>query len=134
MKRSLLSILIPVVLLCAGATLEAQGKGELNLAKAYEISNGSFSPLYEARFKPRIRAMYLQYLADQSAEKEKAIKLAKRPKAREFRQELTGAITVGCFGVLAPYVLPGLLATCAERHPGCAWKRTRSTSTRSPRA
>jgi len=41
-----------------------------------------------------------------------------KAEAREFGQELTGAIAVGCFEVLAPYVLPELLATCAERHPG----------------
>jgi DNA-binding transcriptional LysR family regulator len=37
--------------------------------------------------------------------------------AHEFGQELTGAIAIGCFGVLAPYVVPELLATCAERYP-----------------
>ena len=31
---------------------------------------------------------------------------------------LAGTLTIGCFEVLAPYVLPELLATCAERHPG----------------
>lgn len=41
-----------------------------------------------------------------------------KAEAREFGQELAGAIAVGCFEVLAPYVLPELLATCAERHPG----------------
>jgi len=41
-----------------------------------------------------------------------------KAEAHEFGQELTGAIAIGCFEVLAPYVLPELLATCAERHPG----------------
>ena len=30
---------------------------------------------------------------------------------------LAGALSIGCFGVLAPYVLPDLIATCAERYP-----------------
>ena len=30
---------------------------------------------------------------------------------------LAGALSVGCFEVLAPYVLPDMLATCAERYP-----------------
>ena len=31
---------------------------------------------------------------------------------------LTGSLTLGCFSVLAPYVLPEIHATCAERYPG----------------
>ncbi len=30
---------------------------------------------------------------------------------------LAGALSIGCFEVLAPYVLPDLIATCAERYP-----------------
>jgi DNA-binding transcriptional LysR family regulator len=30
---------------------------------------------------------------------------------------LAGTLSIGCFEVLAPYVLPDLLATCAERYP-----------------
>lgn len=30
---------------------------------------------------------------------------------------LTGSLTLGCFSVLAPYVLPDILAACAERYP-----------------
>ena len=30
---------------------------------------------------------------------------------------LAGVLSIGCFGVLAPYVLPDLIATCAERYP-----------------
>ena len=30
---------------------------------------------------------------------------------------LSGALSIGCFEVLAPYVLPDLIATCAERYP-----------------
>jgi DNA-binding transcriptional LysR family regulator len=30
---------------------------------------------------------------------------------------LSGTLSIGCFGVLAPYVLPDLIASCAERYP-----------------
>jgi len=30
---------------------------------------------------------------------------------------LAGALSIGCFEVLAPYVLPGLIAACTERYP-----------------
>ncbi len=30
---------------------------------------------------------------------------------------LAGALSIGCFEVLAPYVLPNLIATCSERYP-----------------
>ena len=30
---------------------------------------------------------------------------------------LAGSLSIGCYGVLAPYVLPDLIATCAERYP-----------------
>jgi DNA-binding transcriptional LysR family regulator len=30
---------------------------------------------------------------------------------------LAGGLSIGCFEVLAPYVLPDLIATCAERYP-----------------
>ncbi len=34
--------------------------------------------------------------------------------------ELTGSLTVGCFRTAAPFILPGLLETFAERHPQVA--------------
>jgi DNA-binding transcriptional LysR family regulator len=44
--------------------------------------------------------------------------------AEELRSEahglgygLAGVLSIGCFEVLAPYVLPELIATCAERYP-----------------
>ncbi|MBR7826994.1 LysR family transcriptional regulator [Actinospica sp. MGRD01-02] len=37
--------------------------------------------------------------------------------ALSLGHRLSGSLTIGCFGVLAPYVLPDLLATCAERYP-----------------
>ncbi len=37
--------------------------------------------------------------------------------AHGLGHELAGALSIGCFEVLAPYVLPDLIATCAERHP-----------------
>ncbi len=37
--------------------------------------------------------------------------------ARGLGHALTGSLTLGCFGVLAPYVLPDIIASCAERHP-----------------
>jgi DNA-binding transcriptional LysR family regulator len=38
--------------------------------------------------------------------------------ARDLGGALTGPLALGCFGVLAPYVLPELLAACAGRYPG----------------
>jgi DNA-binding transcriptional LysR family regulator len=40
-----------------------------------------------------------------------------KSEAHGLGQELRGVIAVGCFTVLAPYVLPDLLATCAQRYP-----------------
>ena len=37
--------------------------------------------------------------------------------ARGLGHALTGSLTLGCFSVLAPYVLPDIIASCAERHP-----------------
>jgi DNA-binding transcriptional LysR family regulator len=37
--------------------------------------------------------------------------------AHGLGRALTGSLTLGCFGVLAPYVLPDILAACAERYP-----------------
>ena len=37
--------------------------------------------------------------------------------ARGLGYGLAGALSIGCFEVLAPYVLPDLIATCAERYP-----------------
>jgi DNA-binding transcriptional LysR family regulator len=37
--------------------------------------------------------------------------------ARGLGDGLAGALSIGCFEVLAPYVLPDLIATCAERYP-----------------
>jgi DNA-binding transcriptional LysR family regulator len=38
--------------------------------------------------------------------------------ARGLGHALTGSLTLGCFSVLAPYVLPDIIASSAERHPG----------------
>ncbi len=38
--------------------------------------------------------------------------------AQDLGSALTGPLILGCFGVLAPYVLPELLATSAQRYPG----------------
>jgi len=38
--------------------------------------------------------------------------------AQNLGSALTGPLTLGCFGVLAPYVLPELLVTSAQRYPG----------------
>jgi DNA-binding transcriptional LysR family regulator len=40
-----------------------------------------------------------------------------KSEAHGLGQGLAGAVSIGCFEVLAPYVLPDLLATCAERYP-----------------
>jgi DNA-binding transcriptional LysR family regulator len=40
-----------------------------------------------------------------------------KSEAHGLGQGLTGTLTIGCFEVLAPYVLPDLLATSAERYP-----------------
>ncbi len=37
--------------------------------------------------------------------------------AQGLGQELTGTLTLGCFSVLAPYVLPQIHGICAERYP-----------------
>ncbi len=37
--------------------------------------------------------------------------------ARGLGYGLAGTLPIGCFGVLAPYVLPDLIAACAERYP-----------------
>ena len=38
--------------------------------------------------------------------------------ARGLGHALTGSLILGCFSVLAPYVLPDIIASSAERHPG----------------
>jgi DNA-binding transcriptional LysR family regulator len=40
-----------------------------------------------------------------------------RREARGLGHALTGSLTLGCFSILAPYVLPDIIAACAERHP-----------------
>jgi DNA-binding transcriptional LysR family regulator len=40
-----------------------------------------------------------------------------RSEAHGLGYGLAGALSIGCFEVLAPYVLPELIATCAERYP-----------------
>ncbi len=37
--------------------------------------------------------------------------------AHGLGQKLAGSFSLGCFGVLAPYVLPEVAATCADRYP-----------------
>jgi DNA-binding transcriptional LysR family regulator len=37
--------------------------------------------------------------------------------AHGLGRALSGTLSLGCFSVLAPYVLPDIIATCAERHP-----------------
>jgi DNA-binding transcriptional LysR family regulator len=40
-----------------------------------------------------------------------------KDEALSLGQRLDGTFAIGCFSVLAPYVLPDLLVTCAERYP-----------------
>ena len=40
-----------------------------------------------------------------------------RSEAHGLAYGLAGTLSIGCFEVLAPYVLPDLIATCAERYP-----------------
>ena len=40
-----------------------------------------------------------------------------KTEAHGLGHELAGALSIGCFEVLAPYVLPDLIAICAERYP-----------------